>query len=132
MKVSSLQRSLLAFALLVAFVSQAGTALAGDSGGIVGKITDAHTGAPISGVNLQITSKGQIATATTDAKGHFSALNLQPDDYEVTAVKSGYFTRTVSGYTVYADQTLEYDLQLYPSPPGPGASPGTSHRGRTE
>jgi hypothetical protein len=121
LKLTSLRRPLGALALLVAFMSQASWALAGTSGNIAGVVRDAATGAPIAGVQLHIASGSQDVTATTDARGHFVAFYLQPDDYTVTAEKVGYATRTASGYTVFADQTIQYDLQLnavQPNSPG--------------
>ncbi len=122
MKVFSLRRPLGLFALLVVFISHESVALAGTLGGIAGTVTDATTGAPIPGVHLQITSPSQSATATTDAKGRFIVFSLQPDDYTLTAMKDGYSTQSVSGYSVYADQTQRYDLQLTPATAG--GSPG--------
>jgi hypothetical protein len=81
-------------ALFFVFAAQPGWASAGDMGGIAGTITDAKTGAPI------------------------AVLSLPPDDhYSLTLQKDGYYARTVSGYSVYADQTQEYDITLTPSPP---------------
>jgi carboxypeptidase family protein len=113
---------LLCAALLVAFTVQASWALAGTLGGIAGVVTDAKTGAPISGVQLQISSPSQTVTTTTDAKGHFIALSLQPDTYTLTAEKDGYDTRETAGYSVSADQTQRYDLSLTPA--SPQAPPG--------
>ncbi len=115
MKLSSLRGPLGALALSVAFMSQAGWAVAGTLGGIAGTVTDSKTGAPVSGVHVQISSPSQAATTTTDAKGHFIVMSLQPDTYTLTAVKPGYDTQSVSGESVYADQTQQYDLQLDPA-----------------
>jgi hypothetical protein len=103
-------------------VSQPSLARADDLGGIAGIITDASTGAPIPGVQVQFNSPSQAATATTDAKGHFVVLSLPPDNYTLTLVKPGYDTRAVSDYSVYADQTQQYDFQLTKST---GASSGS-------
>lgn len=118
MSPSSIRRALAALGLLLAFASQAGPALAGTSGGIAGIVTDGKTGAPIAGVRLQISSPSQSVTVTTDAHGHFIALALQPDDYTLTAVKSGYDTQSLDGYDVFADQTQLYDLRLQPATQG--------------
>ncbi len=115
MSLSSLGRPLAALGLLLAFASQAAPAFAGTSGGIAGIVTDAKTGAPIAGVRLEISSPSQSTTVTTDARGHFIAFALQPDNYTVTAVKSGYETQSVDGYSVYADQTQLYDFSLQPA-----------------
>ena len=110
----SLRRSLSVLGLLAAFIGQASWASAGTLGGIAGIVTDAKTGAPVAGVHLQISSPSQTITVTTDSHGHYIAFSLQPDDYTLTAEKAGYDTRSLSGYSVYADQTQQYDLQLDP------------------
>jgi len=119
----ALRLSLAALALLVALVSQPSLAIADDQGGIAGIITDANTGAPISGVQVQFNSPSQAATATTDAKGHFIVLSLAPDNYTLTLVKQGYDTRAVSGNSVFADQTQQYDFQLTKSTATSSGSP---------
>jgi hypothetical protein len=103
---------LAALALLLALMSHPSLAIADDLGGIAGIITDASTGAPIPGVQVQFNSPSQSATATTDAKGHFVVLSLPPDNYTLTLVKAGYDTQAVPGQSVYADQTQQYDFQL--------------------
>jgi Carboxypeptidase regulatory-like domain len=115
MNQTSLRNSLCALGLLVAFACEATTALAGTSGGITGTITDAKTGAPIAGAQLQISSPSQSMKATTDARGRFYVYALQPDDYTISAVKDGYVAASFSGYPVFADQTQVYYLKLTPS-----------------
>ena len=120
------QRSLRALVFLVICTSQGPWALAGTSGGIAGTISDAKTGAPIPEVHMKISSRYQTATATTDARGHYIVFSLQPDDdYTLSLEKIGYYTRTVSGYGVYADQTEQYDLQLTPASETPLPASGT-------
>ena len=113
-KLHTLQRSLSLLGLIAALVGQASWATAGTLGGIGGLVTDARTGAPLAGVHLQISSPSQTITTTTDAHGHYIVFSLPPDEYTLTAEKSGYDTRSFSGYSVYADQTQVYDLQLDP------------------
>ncbi|HXO17952.1 MAG TPA: carboxypeptidase-like regulatory domain-containing protein [Candidatus Dormibacteraeota bacterium] len=107
--------------MLAAFMGQASWAAAGTLGGISGIVTDAKTGAPIAGAHVQISSPSQAVTVTTDAHGHYIAFSLQPDNYTLTAQKEGYDTRSLSGESVSADQTQQYDLQLEP---GSAASSG--------
>ena len=115
-KLWSARRSLsLAAMLVVAFASVASVGRAGTLGNIQGVVHDSATGAPIAGVRVEITSGSQAAVATTDAHGHFVVFSLQPDDYTLTAEKAGYATRSVSGYSVFADQTQVYDLKLDPA-----------------
>jgi hypothetical protein len=103
--------------LLVAFASQSTWALAGTSGGIAGIVTDSKTGAPVSDVKVKIASPSEAVTVTTDAHGHYIAFSLQPDDYTFTLEKTGYVTKTLAGYSVYADQTQRYDITLTAAPP---------------
>ena len=113
-----MNRMLTLVALLVSFLSLGRAALAGTSGGIAGVVTDARSGAPVAGVQVQITSPSQSVTTTTDSKGHYIVFSLQPDDYTITLEKPGYSSRSVGGNSVYADQTQRYDLQINPAPPG--------------
>jgi hypothetical protein len=117
---SALRRALTVAGLLGLLLSQAGWATAGTLGGIAGNVTDARTGAPIAGARVEITAPSQSVTVTTDAKGHYQALSLPPDDYTLTAQKDGYVARSLSGYSVFADQTQQYDLQLDPGSTSPG------------
>lgn len=114
-KLWSMRQSLSLLAMLVAFASLASVGRAGTLGNIQGVVRDSATGAPIAGARLEITSGSQAATVMTDAHGHFVVFSLQPDDYTLTAEKAGYATRSVSGYSVFADQTQVYDLQLDPA-----------------
>jgi hypothetical protein len=127
MKPFSLRRSLLLAGVLAGLIGQASWATAGTLGAIAGNITDAKTGAPIAGVQLEITSPSQAVTVTSDAHGHYIAFSLPPDDYTLTAAKDGYVTRAVSGYSVYADQTQQYDLKLDRAS---GADGGSRHQRR--
>ncbi len=110
----SLRHFLGLLALLAAFCGQASVASAGTLGGIGGIVTDAKSGAPIAGARVQISSPSEEVTVTTDAHGHYFALSLQLDDYTLTAQKDGYETQSLSGYSVNADQTQQYDLRLQP------------------
>jgi hypothetical protein len=120
-KAASLRCSVAAFALL--FTCTIPTwAQAGTLGAIAGRIADAKTGDPIPGALLQISSPSQAIAATTDAHGHFVAFSLQPDTYTITVEKRGYDTSSISGFTVSADQTQQYDLSLTPSANAPPKS----------
>jgi Carboxypeptidase regulatory-like domain len=112
---TSLRYTLSLLAVLVAFIGQASLAHAGTLGNIAGTVRDASTGAPVAGARIEITSGSQAVATTTDAKGHFVVFSLQPDDYTLTAEKPGYATRSVAGYSVFADQTQQYDLEMTPA-----------------
>jgi hypothetical protein len=106
---------MMVLAALAAIALQANFARAGTLGGIAGVVTDTKTGAPVAGVRLQITSPSQSITTTTDAHGHYIALSLEPDQYTVTASKDGYSTESFATYSVFADQTQQYDFKIDPS-----------------
>jgi Carboxypeptidase regulatory-like domain len=126
----SFSRLLGAAGLVFAVASQTSGALAGTSGGVAGIVTNSQNGTPVAGATIRISSPSQTVTTKTDAKGHFIVFALQPDNYNVTAVKEGYDAHSVTGYEVQADQTQQVDVQLSPSsgtdasgqPPGRGSA----------
>jgi len=87
-------------------------ALAGTTGGIGGTVRDAATGNGLAGARVTVTSASQIATATTDASGHFAFVSLAPDTYVVAVQLPGYDPLSQSGVTITADarQTLTLDV----------------------
>jgi hypothetical protein len=115
---TSTTRWLRTLAFVAVLAGQASWAAAGTLGGIAGTVTDSKTGAPVAGAHVDITSPSQSIKVTTDARGHYIAFSLQPDNYTLTAEKDGYNTRSVSGFAVFADQTQQYDLQLDPGSDG--------------
>jgi hypothetical protein len=98
--------------VVVAFALLTGAALAGTTGGIGGTVRDAATGNGLAGVRVTVTSASQVATATTDANGHFAFVSLAPDTYVVSVQFPGYDPLSQSGVTITADarQTLTLDL----------------------
>jgi len=126
----SFSRLLGAAGLVFAVASQTSGALAGTSGGVAGIVTDSQNGTPVANATVKISSPSQTVTTKTDAKGHFIVFALQPDNYNVTAVKEGYDAHSITGYEVQADQTQQVDVQLSPSsgtdasgqPPGRGSA----------
>lgn len=110
----TLWRVLLAVMLSVAFLSQVTTALAGTTGGISGTVSDTH-GKPIAGASVKAVSASQVATATTDAGGHFVFLSLAPDTYTMQIHKDGYQDAAVSGISIFADQTQVESFTLEPA-----------------
>jgi hypothetical protein len=111
----SLSLSLSSLVLAVALSTI--TALAGTSGGIGGKITDANTGKPVAGAVVVALAASEELKTTTDAQGHFRFFALPPDRYSITVEKDGYVTQSWSRYEVEADQTQLYDFQITPETP---------------
>lgn len=93
------------FAVAFAFSMLPNTALAGTTGNITGTVTDGATGKPLADVKVSASAPTQSATTTTDAKGFYSLLDLNPDTYTVSFQKAGYTATSVPGVTVFQDQT---------------------------
>ncbi|MDQ6780281.1 MAG: carboxypeptidase-like regulatory domain-containing protein, partial [Candidatus Eremiobacteraeota bacterium] len=109
-------KGLLRIALLALMVLlfQGTWALAGTTGNIEGTVRD-QNGSPVAGAKVSVASPSQAATnLTTGPNGFWSALNLSPDTYTITASKEGYDPGVVYGVTVQADQTTRADVKLNP------------------
>ncbi|HEY1947342.1 MAG TPA: TonB-dependent receptor [Bryobacteraceae bacterium] len=97
---------------LISFV-QAGLWGQSTFGSIVGTVQDA-SGGPMPSVALAIKNLDENTerTLTSDEKGDFQALNLQPGAYEITASKNGFTSAKTSKLTLDARQQLRVDLKL--------------------
>ena len=67
---------------------------AGDTGKIVGKVTDSETGENLSGVNILL--KGTSMGAASDIDGNYIILNVPAASYTITASYIGYKTINVT------------------------------------
>jgi hypothetical protein len=76
---------------------------AGDTGKIVGKVTDSETGETLSGVNILL--KGTSMGAASDTDGNYIILNVPAASYTITASYIGYKTINVTDTRVNADYT---------------------------
>ncbi|MCB0314181.1 MAG: carboxypeptidase-like regulatory domain-containing protein, partial [Calditrichaeota bacterium] len=65
-----------------------GWALAGTTGKIAGRISDAKTGESLIGVNLQL--EGTALGSSTDVDGYFVILNVPPGLYNLNISYIGY------------------------------------------
>lgn len=79
------------------------------TGDIYGKVTDAVSGEPISGVNIIITPGGRSTVAGSD--GTFTFTDCDAGQYSLQAQKNGYKTNykqisVRAGETAMADMTL--------------------------
>src|ERR1700730_7965825 len=80
-----------------------------------GTVTD-QSGAVIPNTQISIknVATGVTRTVTTDAAGFYTAPNLLPGTYEITATASGFSTEVQTGITltVGAQQVLNFTLQI--------------------
>ncbi|MDQ3697100.1 MAG: TonB-dependent receptor, partial [Gemmatimonadota bacterium] len=98
--------SLLAL-LFGASVGQAQTAT------ITGRVTDAETGAPLSGTRIEARSGVAVAArAMSDDNGAFRLTALAPGAYTVAAARVGYQMRLVEAVQIGADAAVTVDIAL--------------------
>ncbi|MCK4829802.1 carboxypeptidase-like regulatory domain-containing protein, partial [bacterium] len=83
---------------------------AGNTGKIMGKITDKQSDEPLIGVNIVI--KGTSLGAATDVNGSYYILQIPPGTYELETSYIGYHTMTVKNVRVKVDLTNQVDLQM--------------------
>jgi outer membrane receptor for ferrienterochelin and colicin len=84
--------------------------VAGTTGKIVGRVTDAQSGEPLPGVNVVI--EGTTMGAATDLEGRYMILNVPPGTYSLSASMIGYAKRTVTSVKVSIDLTTKVDFAL--------------------
>lgn len=98
--------------VLGALVALPVPAMAGTTGTLRGRVTDASTQAPVAGVSVTVSSPSQTAQTVSDAGGAFSFISLQPDTYTVSASKAGYDAQSQAGITIVADQSATVSILL--------------------
>ncbi|MDZ7373893.1 MAG: TonB-dependent receptor [candidate division KSB1 bacterium] len=94
-------------------VAWSGLALAGTTGKIAGRVTDARTGEPLPGVNV-ILENTQMGAAT-DENGEYFIINVPPGTYSVVARMIGYVPKRYERVRVSVDLTTQLDFQLEPT-----------------
>ncbi len=82
-------------------------------GSLNGLVTD-QSGATIPGaeVNATNTQTGQVLTATTDAGGRYSFVNIQAGRYDVKFAAQGFRTLTQTGIQVNVNTVTRTDIQM--------------------
>jgi hypothetical protein len=105
---------LFGFGALVALALGYAPAVAGTTG-VVSGVTKNEQGVPVADARVTAASPSQSASASTNASGFFSMLNLSPDTYTVTVSKQSYETANIRGVTVQADQVTHVDVLLHPA-----------------
>ncbi len=80
---------------------------------IVGTVTD-KTGAVVAGVDVRVTHETTniVVALRTDDSGNYSAPNLIPGSYTVTAGHAGFNRRVFRGFQVQVGQTARLDITL--------------------
>ncbi len=86
--------------------------LAGVTGKLAGRITDAQTGEPLPFANVVIEGTGLGAAADED--GYYTVLNVPPGTYTVTFSYLGYQDYQVKNVKIVVDQTTVLNAALQP------------------
>ena len=90
-----------------------GWALAGTTGKIAGRISDAKTGESLIGVNLQL--EGTALGSSTDVDGYFVILNVPPGLYNLNISYIGYQTVVMKEVRVNVDFTTRIEQGMTPT-----------------
>ena len=85
---------------------------AGVTGKIVGTVTDADNGEPLTGANILI--EGTMMGAAASLDGYYVILNVAPGIYKLKATMMGYTTVSVTDVRVNIDLTTTIDFKLKP------------------
>jgi outer membrane cobalamin receptor len=99
----------LKYFVLVVLSLLSATAFAGNTGKIVGRVTDS-AGEPLVGVNIFILDSDQGAVTNLD--GHYLILNLRPGTYTVRASYIGFQSVLVMDVRIHIDRTTTQDFIL--------------------
>lgn len=84
--------------------------IAGTTGKISGKVTDAKTGEPLVGANVILT--GTNLGGIVDLEGYYSVLNVPAGSYEIQFRFIGYRTHVVKQLQVTSDNTTKLDASM--------------------
>lgn len=85
-------------------------AFAGNTGKIVGVVTDAQSGETLPGANVLI--EGTLLGASTDVNGEYLILNVPPGNYVLECIIVGYATKRVENVKVQSDRTLNINFAM--------------------
>ena len=85
----------------------AAMAAGGVSGTLRGTVVDQTSGAPVAGAEVDVTSESGKFHGSSDARGFFVLQELPPDTYAVRVSAKGYIDTTLTGVTVFGDETMQ-------------------------
>ena len=91
--------------VLFGLLAYAAFAAGGVTGTLRGTVVDQTTSKPIANAQVTISALSGTFHATTDARGFFAILDVPPDTYVVKVTANDYEPITLTGITVFGDQT---------------------------
>lgn len=83
---------------------------AGITGKVAGKVTEATSGDPLIGANVNITST--YLGGATDVNGHYTILNIPPGTYDLNVTMIGYRPVVIKEVRVEIDLTTTIDVEM--------------------
>lgn len=98
------------FVILMVLSLTPDLAISANKGKIIGQVTDAETGEPLIGVNIQLMNTSQ--GTTTDLDGKYVILNIHPGVYSVRYSYVGYETIVKNGEYVSTDNTTWINVEM--------------------
>jgi outer membrane receptor protein involved in Fe transport len=108
-KVDRMQRKLV---LIIAGILLSGWLFAGTTGKVSGQVTDAQTGEPLVGANIEL--DGTNLGASTDIDGFFAVINIPPGRYTMIVYYLGYRVSRIENLVVNVDRTTRQDVTMQP------------------
>ena len=99
--------AVLLMAGLLSFLPGPAYAAGGVTGSLRGTIVDQSGGKPVAGAAIVASSQSGIFKATTDAHGFFNLPDLPPDTYVVKVAAASFIDTTLTGVTVFGDETQQ-------------------------
>ncbi len=96
----------------ISLIATIGSALAGTTGTLRGRVVDRATHAPLVGARISAVSPSQSATATTGAQGDFVFIALAPDTYTISVEAPGFEAQSLQGVTIVADQAQTVGIDV--------------------
>jgi hypothetical protein len=103
-----------AFVLALLLVVSATTAF-GQTGKVVGTVTDVATGEPLPGVNVTLREPDAdevVSGAVTNGEGYYNILNVSPGTYRLRASFVGFAAKVVREVRVSIDETTTINVAL--------------------
>jgi hypothetical protein len=103
----------LGFSVFTIVLSAACAMAQSNSAVILGTVNDS-TGAAIVGVKVTVLNQGTniSTTVSTKSEGQYTATNIEPGSYRVTATSEGFAEKSVRDITVFVNQTVRVDVSL--------------------
>lgn len=110
---ANFQTSLLGFTVAAGQITTQNVVLQPSPGTLSGTVTDAATGAVLSGTSVAVVNQSgaTVASVQTNAQGQFTISNLAPGTYSVTFGHAGYASLT-TGAVVQPNATVTLNVSL--------------------